>query len=367
MSRKAKLLMMLFSLAMTLVICEVAIRLIGERAGRRLVGWKREDYLTLHEPDDRFRGYVLIPNIGEFHHRHDILEYDYVIRTGEMNSIGYRLHDQSPEAAENTGTVWCFGDSFTFGFGMDEDKTYPALLSVNGYRGINLGVPGFTLLQEYLLFKHHYERADRKPDIVVFSIFWGNDITEHEFVSKKTGEKTTSKEDPLAHVGLIGRAAVRADEFIQARSALYRLITERGKSIARSPEYDFSVPEGVYIQPHHLEGIDLDSLPYNLVVDFLEEAKHLTFEDYPCRFYILLFPSKEMILLARSNPEKIEKINEVSALLKEALKGRKVKVIDYFQPALQSQAPVFYPVDTHFNEQGHKMVTEILLEDLAGS
>ena len=364
-SGKAKLVLLFFSLAVTLAMCEAAVRLTGMGTGRQIVGWKRDDYLALHRKDDRFRGYVLIPNIREFRHKHDLLDYDYVIRTGEMDSIGYRLHKQEAAASGRLPIVWSFGDSFTFGFGLEEEKTYSALLSRDGYECVNLGVPGFTLLQEFLLFKYLYERADRKPDIVLFSIFWGNDIPEHGLVSEKIEPTITAEEDPFAHVGPLGRAALRADKFIGARSALYRFVVDRSRSLSRKPECGFEVPEGVFIQPHHLKAVDLDTLPYNLVSGFVEEAKLFPFEEFKgTSFYFLLFPSKEMLLWARSHPDGEEKINEAPELLKDALGGRDVTVIDYFQPALQARDTVFYPVDTHFNERGHAMVADILLRKL---
>ena len=366
-SGKAKLVLLLFSLAMTLAVCEIGIRLAGVGTGRQIVGWKRDDYLALLRKDDRFRGYVLIPNIREFRHKHDLLDYDYVIRTGEMDSIGYRLHDQGAADEVRPAAIWSFGDSFTFGFGLEEEKTYSSLLSGSGYGCVNLGVPGFTLLQEFLLFNYLYEQAERKPDIVLFSIFWGNDIPEHGLVSEKREPAITAEEDPFAHVGLLGRGALRADEFIAARSALYRFVVDRSRSLSRKPECGFEVPEGVFIQPHHLKAVDLDTLPYNLVSGFMEEAKLFPFEEFKgTRFYLLLFPSKEMLLWARSNPGETKKIAEVSDMLQDALKGRKVTVIDYFRPALESPDSVFYPVDTHFNERGHAMVADILLRKLAG-
>lgn len=365
-SWKAKLLLLLFSFLFALLVCEVGVRLAGLGTARRIVGWKRGDYLALHRKDDRFLGYVLIPAIDEFRHTHDLLDYDYVIRTGEMDSVGYRLHEQ-PDPDADLPVVWCFGDSFTFGFGLEEEKTYSALLSRNGYRCFNLGVPGFTLLQEFLLFDYLYGRAEEKPEIVVFSVFWGNDIPEHGLVTGKGTAPLSTEEDPLAHAGPIARAGIRLDEFIGARSALYRFVADRSRSLSGAPGCGFEVPEGVFIQPHHLRAIDLDTLPHSLVNDFMETAGDFPFEKFKgTRFYLLLFPSKEMLLWAGSHPGDAGKVSEVSDMLGEALKGKNVTVIDCFRPAMDSPDSVFYPVDTHFNELGHGMVAEILLRKLRG-
>lgn len=76
--------------------------------------------------------------------------------------------------------VWCVGDSMTWGWGVDDGQTYVDQLNRlagprTQYR--NLGVVGYSAVQEYLLLKQQFERG-RKPDqVVVF--FCGNDWEEN--------------------------------------------------------------------------------------------------------------------------------------------------------------------------------------------
>ena len=95
-----------------------------------------------------------------------------------INSLGLR-DNEVPE--EKTRTRYLLlGDSFTFGMGVDQNKSFPARLQSflgNKYhKVINAGVIGQTIDDVFMYLK--YDGIKLKPDYVVYNFFVGNDVTE---------------------------------------------------------------------------------------------------------------------------------------------------------------------------------------------
>ncbi len=94
------------------------------------------------------------------------------------NSRGLRGSEVADEPAEGTIRVACLGDSVTFGYGVEDDETYPAvlaeLLAAHGsYEVINAGVPSHDSRQGSLVL--HHRVLPLQPDVVVLC-FGLNDV-----------------------------------------------------------------------------------------------------------------------------------------------------------------------------------------------
>jgi|TARA_B100001971_G_C18229902_1_gene563180 lysophospholipase L1-like esterase len=87
------------------------------------------------------------------------------------NSLGFR----SPELIEDTPTVAVFGDSITFGYGVNDDQTLTAYMAglLPGYNLINTAVPGYNLEQETDILRKKIVPID--PEIIVL-VFYFNDL-----------------------------------------------------------------------------------------------------------------------------------------------------------------------------------------------
>ncbi len=96
--------------------------------------------------------YELAPNREKHSH-------GAIIRT---NSYGMRDDEPLPKNDASVGRIAVLGDSFTFGFGVPGDHTYPNVLErlldkrVDGRRFevLNFGVGGYSTYDEALVFKH---------------------------------------------------------------------------------------------------------------------------------------------------------------------------------------------------------------------
>ncbi|OGX13565.1 MAG: hypothetical protein A2351_01520 [Omnitrophica bacterium RIFOXYB12_FULL_50_7] len=88
------------------------------------------------------------------------------------NSAGFRgTREYAIEKPKGVIRIATLGDSFVFGFGVQDDETFPALLETSNKTRevLNLGVPGYGMDQIYL----SYREIARKyhPEIVLIGIF----------------------------------------------------------------------------------------------------------------------------------------------------------------------------------------------------
>ena len=163
------LLMLTISGAFCLVIAEVAIRLV--RPQPRLV--IEPGGLYMPDPPGRYR---LSPGYrGRIYNR---VEYDNAIR---INREGLR----GPEIEEGGGPftrILVIGDSFVFGVGVEDSETFTALLpqhlqgSAGRVESLNAGIPAFGVPDAAGWLERH--GLGLEPDIVVLSIFLGNDLAD---------------------------------------------------------------------------------------------------------------------------------------------------------------------------------------------
>jgi len=149
-----------------LLIASVAVVLLLAEAGFRLV--RPVQYLkpptpvppgeraeSLYQPS-RVPGlsYEMIPN------RNGTFE-EMQVRT---NAFGMRGGEPAPNDTPGLIRILVLGDSFTFGFGVTEEETYPVVLmrtlnarlspSAGRYEVLNLGVVGYTTRDESIQLRH---------------------------------------------------------------------------------------------------------------------------------------------------------------------------------------------------------------------
>ncbi len=98
-----------------------------------------------------------------------------------INSVGLR----GPEISAKTTDVFrilVLGDSFAFGWGVEDDETFAARLEkelkseIPGIQVLNGAVPGFGLPDELEWLEHYGLHLE--PDLVLLAIFPANDITD---------------------------------------------------------------------------------------------------------------------------------------------------------------------------------------------
>jgi hypothetical protein len=103
-------------------------------------------------------------------------ERDYFI-TYQTNNIGFRdARDYFYEKSKGKKRGIVIGDSFSFGWGVNNENNFVKLLDTNieGYEFLNFSAPGYSLINHYLFFKK--DLLKYKPDKVVISFYAENDF-----------------------------------------------------------------------------------------------------------------------------------------------------------------------------------------------
>lgn len=123
-------------------------------------------------PDKRSENGFAIPRKG--------LKLDYVVTT---DSEGRRITAPASSTAETT--VSLYGCSNTFGWGLDDEATYPWLIQADrpDLRILNYGVSGYSLYQMLLRMERTIERD--KPAVVVLGFSPGleaRSVSDHHYL-----------------------------------------------------------------------------------------------------------------------------------------------------------------------------------------
>lgn len=143
------------------------------------LGWQQERIENSNRLDpgliqyDRTLGWSLVPGWQGTHGHHDF-EVAY-----RINNHGFRGDYPDLSKAKALSRIGVLGDSFTFGFGVDEGVTFVDLLQQEdpGRDWLNLAVPGYSTDQEYLLMRDRGRQLEIDHYLLV--IYLGNDFLDN--------------------------------------------------------------------------------------------------------------------------------------------------------------------------------------------
>ena len=162
-----KALLIVASLVIALIICEVGLRLLG-------IGYP--DFFDY----DPYVGSHLRPGVS-----------GYYLKEGggyvSINSDGLRDREHALQHPPNTLRIAVLGDSFAEAMQVNRDQTFWAIMAkelqsctnLHGRRVevLNFGQAGFGTAQELLALRHRAWKY--APDAVLLAIFTGNDVADN--------------------------------------------------------------------------------------------------------------------------------------------------------------------------------------------
>jgi lysophospholipase L1-like esterase len=192
------LIIVLSSLVLSLVICEVIARrvippqmTVQAKSESRAPSQAAEKSVTGEDGSinsvidwSGHYGIRLNPNVTATIRNHTLSEEDVVIR---VNSLGLRAPNVGPKEPDEF-RILAIGDSITFGDYMDESLTIPALLEKELKQAgkkvtvLNAGLPGATASDE---FYHYMELQEQiKPDLVLIGAYLNDAAQTRKFYVK---------------------------------------------------------------------------------------------------------------------------------------------------------------------------------------
>jgi len=157
--------LLIISTFFALLLCEIVLLLMG---------WR-----PLYVSPERDRFWKYDPLLGWAHQpgQEGIFETPQFRTSVHINQKGLRDREYSYERENNTGRILVIGDSFAWGYGVEESERFSELLEASlGVEVINAGVSGYSTDQEMLWFKEEGVKYD--ADLVIL-FFTGNDIGDN--------------------------------------------------------------------------------------------------------------------------------------------------------------------------------------------
>jgi len=147
-----------------------------------------------------------------FSGRFDTRDFRTTVR---INSRGLREREIPYEKRAGTRRILALGDSFAFGWGVEEEQTAVRLLEplLPGIETVNAGCSGWSTRQEVEFFA--LEGRKYRPDLVLL-FFCQNDPAENE-------QQYAFREGRLVLAGESQGVGARLDRFLRRNSALYAL------------------------------------------------------------------------------------------------------------------------------------------------
>ena len=185
---------------LVLVLIEGTLRIAGISAIEREIPF---------QPHETF-GWIYRPHYHGFWHGAQV----------SINSLGIRNGEISPEKETGTYRILCLGNSVTFGYGTENDKTYVRVLETllrerrpgPKFETINAGIGGFSTLQEWLFLKNIGVAFD--PDLVTVA-FVLNDVLDMSTAQKRIdrakrqkGVKESAEANEASFYGRFRRTAM---------------------------------------------------------------------------------------------------------------------------------------------------------------
>ncbi len=291
-------------------------------------------------------------------------EFSYTVRT---NSDGLR-----DEPFEGDFEIAAIGDSFTFGFGVEEDQSWPAQLqSMSGIRVANLGWAGWN--------SRVYPQAIEEFAIPLNTHIWLwafflNDLPESagaddflssgepdylEWINKK-GQGSADLSFPFnMRTTQLVAAIFNPELFLLPGSGSTIFEDDVFRMRVSSNSWDVSDPQSPLVQ----RGWDLTEIA-------LQRGSELA-REHNATLMVIFIPSREhvywpYIKTALPNFD-IHQLDQVESRLSEICQDQNIaylNLIPAFREMADSGEMLYFPSDGHWNADGYRLAAEIVFNSL---
>ena len=327
--------LIIISTLFALFLSEIALRLIGLKplyvSPERDRFWKYDSLLGwVHEPGQE----------GIF----ETPEFRTVVR---INENGLRDRSHSYERQNDIERILVLGDSFAWGYGVEESERFSQLLEKSlDVEVINAGISGYSTDQELLWYRS--EGIKYETDLVILVVA-GNDVGDNDrdivstiyYKPKYVLEEgqLVLKGSPVPKTSPQGRFVYSLSQ----RSALTYFLVQRYFDL-------LSLYSKLKVNSEHtnspVSSISAKSEPFKLTIALLDEMKNIA-ESRNAKFMIV---ATNRWWDSPSNETYEDFINTLQT---EGFLVLDVESMPGFDPEV-----MLIPNDGHWNQAGHKFVSE---------
>jgi len=284
----------------------------------------------------------------------------------KINSRGLRDVEHNYEKEKNITRIQFYGDSFTWGYGVNEEERYTSIFRnrlnksfPNKYEVMNFGVAGYGTDQEYLLFKK--EGLKYYPNIVIFA--YVNDAFDVSLNSTTTGkhprpffivENNSLKltNIPLQKTNVNWSEKYTSIEKKGIRKIDMKLQSLRTYSFIRKKIYNLKPIEELR---EYFSGMDLNTT-LNVIDNLLLESNKICKKNN-INFIVVLIPQKEQVY-GTGNTKEIDHLIRFG-------KQNNITIINLL-PSLKkisdSEKNIYFDIDSHFSKEGNEIMGNLLFE-----
>lgn len=347
----ARLLLVFLGLVLAIGALEVALSIVNVpnrfALNQQLAAqWESDDDLLLR----------LKPNLNLRVTAHP--EFQYTVIT---NSDGLR-----DEAFEGAFDIAAIGDSFTFGFGVEEPEAWPARLeNISGLRVANLGWAGWSSYVYPTTIKRY--AIPLQTRIWVWAFFM-NDLTESAgaaaFIeSGRQDFKTFNYQEPPFPFNLKSFGAMMA-----FANPDYRLLPGSGDKLFDNGEWQMLLSRYAWINsdpsnPDVQRGWELTEAA-------LAEAQQLAAQ-HDARILLVFVPAREHVYWPVIRDEmtgvNVEQLDSAAARLAQMADDSEIAFFNLL-PGFRAEAEqghmLYFPADGHWNPAGHELAARLIYERL---
>jgi hypothetical protein len=296
------------------------------------------------------------------------LEWDY---TYHIDQNGFRFHNGISQ------NILAIGDSFTFGFGVEDDQAFPALL-----HAYNAGMWGNPFDVQYAAFKR--DVAGVKPQIVTWGIYPSHIVTmmPHEWSTRCPGDAqypntifTQIYTFLLSNTG-IGKYVMKNQHILRFEATSDGILKYMDcYSTKEVLLYDKNLANNKYTCDPEVNKTfqpDRDAV-YNKIEQYFTDAKKLA-ETNNIKVYFLVIPSR-MDLRLKDGSYKVSypgsdldpdlPLNTLTEIITKAGfdKGDIIDLADYFMKS-GDWKKYYFKQDAHWTALGHKFVAKIIADKI---
>jgi len=332
----------------------------------------------LHDPD----AFVTDPVLGArlkpgFSDRVTTTEFS---STWRINADGYR----GPVAGERgrpAFRILALGDSFTFGYGVEESESWPRLLEedLDGGAGpagrtevVNLGVGGYGTNQEQLYLER--VAGSLSPDLALVAFYVGNDPEDNLRAAPAKGSGVGS---PPAAAAPAPSRVERLKRWMGGRSQLYNLVSVRADELLvrlglRQLVYPFEMELLVSPPPSRV------SEAWEATGEALSRLGAWA-RERGLALVVLVLPMKHQVSdtvwgrvrdhYARlAGGEAVFDRERPQRVMKEACERAGLRCVDLLAGLRAAQneneGDLYWPRDQHFNARGHAAAARLIADTL---
>lgn len=299
-----------------------------------------------------------------------------------INSLGFRdIRDRPLQKATGVPRVLFIGDSYTFGYGVSDQESFPSLTEAYMKRDgkpvevLNAGIPGVGPDWYYLFLKH--KAFNFAPDLIVVNIYLGNDLFDHAYF-----DTTTRDSQGLPMQLGTNQEYVDADGTRKSARAPWQYTIPWLRSshlFLRIAGIFGPLPQDTG-NPHAINGSGCLLKPGCSAIDAdIQSVVHLVSEmnriagEHNSKFVVTLLPWEAQLsrkLNEQSKgyliPATKEQRHAVSDKIGALLEKNSIEYVDFLDAfdAYAGTEAVFTPMDYHWNAVGHRIAAEYLAPKL---